>query len=171
MCTKPRRELRALFTRIRIYICITDLYVEKSTLPCFNECEREGLANAKTTKNQQSTRRRNRSENYEFFQAVSHFTFESCANKQLTTASARKIYNLYVSEAAPLRVALGDEIYQDVKKVCVRIGVGCNSEDELKSQSCQLFGLSCAGAREKVLVQRRTFSQTGTSRSEHIGEV
>eukprot|EP00752_Nemacystus_decipiens_P010574 g9417.t1 len=58
----------------------------------------------------------NRSENYEFFQAVSHFTFESCANKQLTTDSARKIYNLYVSEAAPLRVALGDEIYQDIKK-------------------------------------------------------
>lgn len=70
---------------------------------------------------------RNRSENYEFFQAVSHFTYESCANKQLTTDSARKIYNLYVSEAAPLRVALGDEIYQDIKKVCdaSMIVVGC----------------------------------------------
>lgn len=62
---------------------------------------------------------RNRSENYEFFQAVSHFTHESCANKKLTTDSARKIYNLYVSKTAPLRVALGDEIYQDIKKVCV----------------------------------------------------
>lgn len=54
---------------------------------------------------------------------MSHFTFESCANKQLTTDSARKIYNLYVSEAAPLRVALGDEIYRDIKKVCVVIDV------------------------------------------------
>lgn len=68
---------------------------------------------------------RNRSENYEFFQAVSHFTHESCSNKQLTTDSARKIYNLYVSEAAPLRVALGDEIYEDIKKVCVLIVVDC----------------------------------------------
>lgn len=63
--------------------------------------------------------RRNRSENYEFFQAVSHFTHETSPNKQLTTEGARKIYNLYVVEAAPLRVALGDEFCQDIKKVGV----------------------------------------------------
>lgn len=59
---------------------------------------------------------RNRSENYEFFQAVSHFAHETTTNSQLTEA-ARKIYQLYVSEAAPLRVDLDDGICQDIKKV------------------------------------------------------
>lgn len=61
---------------------------------------------------------RNRSENYEFFQAVSHFTHETTTNCQLTEA-ARKIYQLYVSETAPLRVDLDDGICQAVKKVPV----------------------------------------------------
>ncbi|CAM9469004.1 unnamed protein product [Scytosiphon promiscuus] len=58
----------------------------------------------------------NRSENYEFFQAVSHFTHESSTNTQLIKDAARMIYNLYVADDAPLRVALGDEIYQSIKK-------------------------------------------------------
>ncbi|CAM9308298.1 unnamed protein product [Ectocarpus sp. 13 AM-2016] len=57
----------------------------------------------------------NRSENYEFFQAVSHFAHETTANCQLTEA-ARKIYQLYVSEAAPLKVDLDDEICRSIKK-------------------------------------------------------
>ncbi|CAM9180161.1 unnamed protein product [Ectocarpus sp. 6 AP-2014] len=57
----------------------------------------------------------NRSENYEFFQAVSHFAHETTASCQLTEA-ARKIYQLYVSETAPLRVDLDDGICQSIKK-------------------------------------------------------
>ncbi|CAM9759665.1 unnamed protein product [Ectocarpus sp. 4 AP-2014] len=57
----------------------------------------------------------NRSENYEFFQAVSHFAHETTANCQLTEA-ARKIYQLYVSESAPLRVDLDDGICRSIKK-------------------------------------------------------
>lgn len=48
---------------------------------------------------------------------MSHFTHETSHNKQATADAARKIYNLYVSEAAPLRVALEDEVFQDIKKV------------------------------------------------------
>lgn len=59
---------------------------------------------------------RNRSENYEFFQAVSHFAHETTAHCQLTEA-ASKIYQLYVSETAPLRVDLDDGICQSIKKV------------------------------------------------------
>ncbi|CAN0188711.1 unnamed protein product, partial [Hapterophycus canaliculatus] len=58
----------------------------------------------------------NRSENYEFFQAVSHFTHEASTNKQQITDAARMINNLYVAEDAPLRVALGDEVHQSIKK-------------------------------------------------------
>ncbi|CAM9512972.1 unnamed protein product [Ectocarpus sp. 12 AP-2014] len=57
----------------------------------------------------------NRSENYEFFQAVSHFAHETTANCQLTEA-ARKIYQLYVSETAPLRVDLDDGICRSIEK-------------------------------------------------------
>ncbi len=49
---------------------------------------------------------------------MSHFTHETSSNKQLTTDSARKIYNLYVSKGAPLRVSLEDDVFEDIKKVC-----------------------------------------------------
>lgn len=49
---------------------------------------------------------------------MSHFTHETSSNKQLTTDSARKIYNLYVSKGAPLRVALEDDVFEDIQKVC-----------------------------------------------------
>lgn len=60
---------------------------------------------------------RNRSENYEFFQAVSHFSYDTAKNKQVTIDAANKIYSLYVSETAPLKVVLEDEIRQNIKKV------------------------------------------------------
>ena len=60
---------------------------------------------------------RNRSENYEFFQAVSHFKQDPSSNKHAIMEEAKKICNLYVFEAAPLRVALGDGICGSIKQV------------------------------------------------------
>ncbi|CAM9902495.1 unnamed protein product, partial [Laminaria digitata] len=59
---------------------------------------------------------RNRSEHYEFFQAVSHFKQDPSSNKHVIMEDAKKICNLYVSETAPLRVALGDGICASIKQ-------------------------------------------------------
>ncbi|CAM9157390.1 unnamed protein product, partial [Sphacelaria rigidula] len=58
----------------------------------------------------------NRSENYEFFQAVSHFTQDTSTCTRATCDEAKKIYNLYVSDAAPLRVSLGENISAQIKQ-------------------------------------------------------
>lgn len=62
---------------------------------------------------------RNRSEHYEFFQAVSHFKQDLSSNKHVIMEDAKKICNLYVSETAPLRVALGDGICASIKQVSI----------------------------------------------------
>lgn len=62
---------------------------------------------------------RNRSENYEFFQAVSHFRQDPSMNNQTIMEAAKKIFNLYVFETAPLKVALGDGICGAITQVCM----------------------------------------------------
>lgn len=53
---------------------------------------------------------RNCSENYEFVQAVCHFTHDTANNQQTIRGEGNKIYSLYVAEAAPLRVALSEDV-------------------------------------------------------------
>lgn len=64
--------------------------------------------------------RRNRSENYEFFQAVSHFSHDPTCNKHSTADEAKKIFSLYVADTAPLKVALGDDVRSQIEEVCAR---------------------------------------------------
>lgn len=78
---------------------------------------------------------------------MSHFSHDTSTNKRIASAEANKIYSLYISDAAPLKVDLGEDIPVEIKKV------QSNTRSSYVRMQKQQEEMKRKGEREKETIQ------------------